>query len=1127
MQACPQCGEENPERARFCSSCGVALTATAPSGAEERKVVSVLFVDLVGFTARSDRADPEDVRATLRPYHARLKQEIEHFGGTVEKFIGDAVMAVFGAPISHEDDAERAVRAALKILEAIEDLNAEDGVELAVRAAVATGEAVVSLNARPEMGEGIATGDVVNTAARLQTSAPVGSVVVGDSTFRSTRDVILYDELEPVSVKGKAEPLQLWQATRPRGRFGVDVERRADVPFVGREHELALLKDAYARAMQESSLQLVTMTGEPGVGKTRLIAEFQAFVDAQPELVLWRQGRCLPYGEGITFWALGEIVKAHAGILESDSPADAGAKLGAAIDALIEDGTDRDWFRGRLAPLIGAETSEVAVSREESFTAWQRFLEAVSAQRPLVLVVEDLHWADAALVDFLDHLVDWSSGVPLVLLIAARPELYERHPGWGGGKRNSVTISLGPLTDDETARLVASLVGRSVLPAETQTALLERAGGNPLYAEEFVRMLAERGPPAPDTPLPETVQALIAARLDTLPAERKSLLQDASVVGKVFWSGAVAAIGGVEERTVKEGMRELVRKELVRPTRTTSVEGQEELSFWHALVRDVAYQQLPRAARAAKHLAAAKWIEDIAGDRVADQAEILVHHVNEALELARAAGGGAAQAELEDKLRELLVMAGERAMQLDAGKGYDYFRRALELSRPGQDGRLDLLERAGLAAADTARGQEVWELRVQALEEARENGDTLRTGKFLGALSHAEWIRGHRAEAERYLNEGLDLLEREPPGPELAYLYTRNAARHMVAGRSRECLEAAQKALALCEEFGVHDRTVSVLQSIGIARCELGDLSGLDDLRAGIQRGLELGLGTPTAVGYTNLGHFVWLMEGPRQAIAAKEEGDQFARSRGLEGAAGWNRSELVWMFFDLGEWDDLVALADERIAWARENAQIQTTTMVLTYKGIVLALRGALTEAAALRDAFLPQAREAADPQVLVPALAAAALIEEASGNLPAALKLVDEVEQATSDRADWTRLLFAPICLRISVAAGAVAVGERLLDRPHARGARLEPALVAGRAIVAEARDELDKAASLYADAAKQWANYEFPFEQAHALLGHWRCTGDEESLRDARAIFVRLGAVVPQATAEESPRAARRAK
>jgi class 3 adenylate cyclase len=368
MPACLNCGEENPDHARFCLSCGVALAEAPVRRAEERKVVSILFVDLVGFTASSDRADPEDVRATLRPYHARLKQEIEHFGGTVEKFIGDAVMAVFGAPVAHEDDAERAVRAGLKILEAIEDLNSAEGIDLAVRAGVASGEAVISLDARPEMGEGVATGDVVNTAARLQQSAPVGAVVVGEGTFRATRDVIIYEQLEPVTVKGKSEPLPIWHATRPRGRFGVDVERRADVPFVGRQHELTLLKDAYARALEHSSLQLVTMTGEPGVGKTRLIAEFQRFVDDRPEIVWWRQGRCLPYGEGITFWALGEFVKAHVGILESDGADEVEAKLAAAIDTLVEDNADRDWYRTRLAPLIGAQASETAFSREELFT---------------------------------------------------------------------------------------------------------------------------------------------------------------------------------------------------------------------------------------------------------------------------------------------------------------------------------------------------------------------------------------------------------------------------------------------------------------------------------------------------------------------------------------------------------------------------------------------------------------------------------------------------------------------------------------------------------------------------------------------------------------------------------------
>ena len=325
MVVCPSCGEENPERARFCHACGAALAETAPAG-EERKVVSVLFVDLVGFTDRSDRADPEDVRATLRPYHERVKADIERFGGTVEKFIGDAVMAVFGAPIAHEDDAERAVRAALRILETIEELS-EEGLGLSVRAAVTTGEAVVALGARPERGEGIVTGDVVNTAARLQSAAPVGTVLVDETTMRSAEAAITFEPLDPVEAKGKSEPIPVWRASEARSRFGVDTDLRAETLFVGRDSELALLSETFARALREPSTQLVTVVGEPGLGKSRLVWEFREEIDRRSDLVRWRQGRCLPYGEGITFWALGEIVKAEAGVLETDTPAQALEKL--------------------------------------------------------------------------------------------------------------------------------------------------------------------------------------------------------------------------------------------------------------------------------------------------------------------------------------------------------------------------------------------------------------------------------------------------------------------------------------------------------------------------------------------------------------------------------------------------------------------------------------------------------------------------------------------------------------------------------------------------------------------------------------------------------------------------------
>src|SRR5206468_3343393 len=507
---------------------------------KERKVVSVLFCDLVGFTAASESADPEEVQARIAPYHARTRERIEAFGGTVEKFIGDAVMAVFGAPTAHEDDPERAVRAGLALLETIDELNAAYGsLALSVRVGVNTGEAVVSLDARPERGEAIVTGDVVNTAARIQSQAPVNGIAVGEGTFRATQRVFEYEPLDPIDAKGKAEPVAVWRALRPTARFGSDVIRSMTTPLVGRELDFTLLSGTFDKAIAERSVQLVTVAGEPGVGKSRLVAELFAYTDSLDDLIIWRQGRCLPYGEGITFWALGEIVKAHAGVFESDPPEVATAKL----DAVLPESDDLPWLRARLLPLLGIDASEPA-AQEELFTAWRRFLEAVAERAPLVLVVEDVHWADQALLAFLEHLADWAQGVPLLVVCTARPELHETHPAWGTGLRNHTAINLSPLSDTDTAKLVSALMERTVLPAETQQLLLEQAGGNPLYAEEFVRMLRDSdlldrhgalsGTAA--VPVPESIHGLIAARLDTLPPERKALLQDAAVLGKVFWA---------------------------------------------------------------------------------------------------------------------------------------------------------------------------------------------------------------------------------------------------------------------------------------------------------------------------------------------------------------------------------------------------------------------------------------------------------------------------------------------------------------------------------------------------------------------------------------------------------------
>jgi len=644
VAACAVCGFEYEGSFKFCPECAAPLVALGRAVGEERKVVTTLFCDLVGLTASAESADPEDVDRILSAYSAMARARIEAHGGVMEKFIGDAVVGVFGLPRAHEDDPERAVRAGLRIVEGAGELEALGGAPLRLRVGINTGEALVRVGAVAGAGERLLAGDASNTASRLQALAPEMGVAVGLSTYEATAGVFEYEELGPAVVKGKAEPVRVFHARASRARLGLDLPGVYKSPFVGREIDLALLKGVFEKAVAAQAVQLVTVVGEPGLGKSRIVAELFRHLDARPELVTWRQGRCLPYGDGITFWALGEIVKAHAGILESDPPRVAALKL----EVVLPGGSERAWFRQRLLPLLGIEASSSA-QREELFTAWRRFLELIAEQRPTVLVFEDLHWADEALLAFLEHLADRAEGLPLLLVGTARPDLYERHPDYGARLRNATPINLSPLSREETARLVSALLETAEIPAALHQPILDRAEGNPLYAEEFVRLLKDRDllvkqgsswgvREGAEVPVPDSLHAVIAAHLDTLEPEPKSMLADAAVIGKVFWAGAVAAMGGHDVQVVTDTLRELSRNELVRPARRSSMEGETEYAFWHILTRDVAYTQLPRAARVARHVAAAAWLESKALERVEDLADVLAYHYATARELAQAAG---------------------------------------------------------------------------------------------------------------------------------------------------------------------------------------------------------------------------------------------------------------------------------------------------------------------------------------------------------------------------------------------------------------------------------------------------------------------------------------------------------
>ena len=744
------------------------ITARRRSGVdqEERKVITVLFADLVGFTSRSEQLDPEDVRATLTPYFARLREELERRGGTVEKFIGDAVMAVFGAPTTHEDDPERAVRAALAIRDALAEMNEQDpGIDLHVRIGVNTGEALVSLGGRPLEGEGMAAGDVVNTAARLQTAAPVDGILVGEATYLATERAIEYRAADAVQAKGKIDPVTVWHALEARSHYGIDITRRVDTALVGRDRELTLLRDALDRARHQDEPQLVTLVGEPGIGKSRLVHELFVYIEGMPDLITWRQGRCLPYGDGVSYWALGEMVKAEAGILETDPDGEAAAKLDRSATELIAEGDERRWVARHLRPLIGLtqERDSSSEAMEDGPSAWRRFLESLAERRPTVLVFEDLHWADDGLLDFLDDLIDWTRDVPLLVLCTARPELLVRRPDWGGGKLNTATLALAPLSDDETAVLLAGLLDRSVLPAEFQSALLARAGGNPLYAEEFARMAADR--PVADlavAELPGSVQGIIAARLDGLPTDDKALLQDAAVVGKTFWLGAVAAIGGQDRADLERRLHDLERGRFVRRSRRSSVGGETEYAFLHLLVRDVAYGQIPRAARGEKHRVAADWIGSLGRDRLEDRAELLAHHYGSALQLTRTAGLDATA--LEGPARLALRAAGDRASALGAYPAAERaYAAAVDLWPPDDPQRSALLLRYGrtLSLDRDAGSEELTEARDGFL--ASDQLDAAAEAELL--IGDLTWRRGMGEEAQTHIERAMTLADGLPPTP--------------------------------------------------------------------------------------------------------------------------------------------------------------------------------------------------------------------------------------------------------------------------------------------------------------------------------------------------------------------------
>ena len=1089
MIACAHCGRENPEDARFCNGCGAALGA-APTPREERKVVTAVFVDLVGSTARAEQLDPEDVRALLRKYHETLRRELERYGGTVEKFIGDAVVAVYGAPTAHEDDPERAVRAALAVRDSIGALNErDDHLDLHVRVGVATGEALVALDASPAAGESMVAGDVMNTAARIQAVAPVDGILVGAATHRATERMIVYRRHDPIAAKGKAEPVEVWEAVEALGRVG-GLGGEAASPLVGREHERALLLGAFARVRVDRSAQLVTLVGVPGIGKSRLVAELGQAVEDDEEIISWRYGRCLPYGEGVAFWALGEIVKAQAGIHENDDATVAATKLaGAVADLVPED--DQRWVLSSLEPLVGLVPGDVALQdrRTELYAGWRIFLEALAERRPLVLVIDDLQWADDGLLDFVDGVVDLVEGVPLLVVACARPELLERRPEWGGGKRNALTVSLGPLSTDETVRLVESLLGRDPADAEFRAAVVERASGNPLYAEEFVRMQASGGDMEG---LPDSVLGIVTARVDLLPPAEKELLRDAAVMGGVVWSDGLRAVSDHDEQTVEGLLRALGRKEFLRRERRSAVAGATEHSFVHTLVRDAVYGQMPRPDRVDRHVRVARWIESLPEDRREDRAEMLAHHYIEAIELSRSAGLNAA--ELEPRAATALREAGMRASAIGA---FPATVRALRGAAEWLPGGLDprALRALGAALSFTQNtGEEELQL---AYDRLAAEGATEEAAVTANYLSLVHWRHGDGAAAAEWSERALELVAGSGPTPQHVDVLAQAARYKMVAGQQEEAMAIADEALALADAVGASGARSSALITRATARANVGIYdSAVRDLREAIvltraDNPFEL------ARAHNNLGSVLLDLGDIEGAIEVEREG--FALCERVGTADGFGRfilGNLAEALIFSGGWSEAEQISLDGLEHARRTGgQYHEPLFRFILGELSLVRDGRVEEAVDVGGRLIELGRDRGDDQAVFPCFAAAAWIFARTGHAVEANALIEELLDRR--RANPTGLM--PGYWATLLALAAEGIGRRgalaVLDEPEG-SSFLEAALAVDQ--------------GRFADAASTLAEIGAPELEAEArVLAARDATDPEVHLARARELLARLGA------------------
>jgi class 3 adenylate cyclase/tetratricopeptide (TPR) repeat protein len=996
LAGCPACGEPVTAGKRFCRACGFALAgadaappaapvsaaaAAPPPGAgpvAERRVCSVMFCDLVGFTPLSESRDPEAVRELLSQYFAGSRTIIERYGGVVEKFIGDAVMAVWGAPVAAEGDAERAVRAALDVVAAVAELGEQAGVAgLAARAGVVTGEVAITVGA---VHEGMVVGDTVNTAARVQTAAAPGQVLADEPTMRLASGGVGFAEAGSHTLKGKAEPVRLWRATRVLA--GVGGAQRVDgleAPLTGRDAELRAIRELFHGAAERRVPRLVLVSGPAGVGKSRLGWEFEKYVDGLAEQVWWHRGRCPAYGQGVAFWALAEIIRQRLSIAEDDPPETATVKLAAGLEEFVPDPAERGYVGARLSRLLGVGAVEDGepLSREELFAGWRLFFERLAASGPVVLLVEDAQYADSGLLDFLEHLIDWVRGLPVFVLVFARPELSHARPGFGAG-RNRSTLTLDPLDPASMDRLVQELVPG--MPESARSAVTTHAEGLPLFAVETIRSLIDRDIVRPvegvyrlvgqlgELEVPGSLHALLAARLDALEPAVRRLVTDAALLGDAFTADALAAVSGQDEAAVRAALDQLLRREVLGVSADPLSPQRGSYQFTHHLLRQVAYDTLARRDRKAGHLAVAAYLRGAFPGDGEEVADVIARHYLDAL---NAVPGAPDTAEIHDQAVTMLIRAAERAERTGApARAVTSYVTAAELTAqaPGSASG-DALASAGRLwerAAQAALTGSEWAKAVEHAGRARElylqRGDGNRAAARAQAIAgRALRLWGRHAQAREQLTAAVQALRPDPDADTVRAL-DELALLEVFAG-SPDGDALSTEALVLAQGLGagpaqLADTFVSRGIYLYVAQRRIEGIAYLTQAaRLAEQAGSHTLLGRV----HINLAETFVTTDPASAAEAALAATGHLRRTGALDylGVAVINLAQAQLM---LGDWDS----AEQQLIQAMEADGLAGNDHVAGYRGWLAALRGDLETAAAML-AGLRDLRSSEDSQDLV----------------------------------------------------------------------------------------------------------------------------------------------------------------